>query len=109
MSSEGEIRTDRSNTDESFVLDLNQYIDLCDDQQPEEDLLGCVTTPTERHRTVSHDITPSSNTKDAVHLSSETDQFKNVHSSNEDKNEQVNEHHQHHTTHEKIRTEESNQ
>ena len=105
MSSEGEIRTDRSNTDESFVLDLNQYIDLCDDQQPEEDLLGCVTTPTERHRTVSHDITPSSNTKDAVHLSSETDQFKNVHST-EDKNEQVNEHH---TTPEKIRTEESNQ
>ena len=108
MSSEGEIRTDRSNTDESFVLDLNQYIDLCDDQQPDEDLLGCVTTPTERHRTVSHDITPSTNAKEAVHLSSETDQFKNVHS-NEDKHEQVNEHQHQHYTPEKIRTEESNQ
>jgi hypothetical protein len=31
LSSEGEIRTDRSNTDESFCLDLNQYIDFCDE------------------------------------------------------------------------------
>ena len=31
LSSEGEIRTDLSNTDESFELDLNQYIDFCDE------------------------------------------------------------------------------
>ena len=37
LSSEGEIRTDMSNTDESFNLDLEQYINFCDD--PKEDNL----------------------------------------------------------------------
>lgn len=37
LSSEGEIRTDRSNTDESFCLDLNQYIDFCDDMPAAQD------------------------------------------------------------------------
>ena len=31
LSSQGDIRTDLSNTDESFVLDVNQYLDFCDD------------------------------------------------------------------------------
>ena len=31
LSSEGEIRTDRSNTDESFEIDLEQYINFCDE------------------------------------------------------------------------------
>ncbi len=35
LSSVGEIRTDRSNTDESFELDLNQCIDLCDEEPVE--------------------------------------------------------------------------
>jgi len=30
-SSQGDIRTDMSNTDESFVLDVRHYIDFCDD------------------------------------------------------------------------------
>lgn len=50
LSSEGEIRTDRSNTDESFVLDMNQYIDFCDEPAEEN---HCAS-PTERARANSH-------------------------------------------------------
>ena len=31
LSSEGEIRTDVSNTDESFELNIQQYIEICDE------------------------------------------------------------------------------
>ena len=49
LSSEGEIRTDKSNTDESFELDLNQYIDFCD--EPTE---GNHEEPSTRLRANSH-------------------------------------------------------
>lgn len=35
LSSQGSIRTDLSNTDESFNLDVQQYVDFCD--EPNED------------------------------------------------------------------------
>lgn len=37
LSSEGEIRTDVSNTDESFELQLQPYIDFCDDLDDDEE------------------------------------------------------------------------
>ena len=49
LSSEGEIRTDVSN-DESFVLDLNQYIDFCDEPAEEN---RC-ESPSARLRANSH-------------------------------------------------------
>ena len=53
LSSQGEIRTDLSNTDESFALDLNQYIDFCDEYVEE---INC-DSPTERLRSNSHQFT----------------------------------------------------
>ena len=50
LSSEGEIRTDISNTDESFNLDLEQYINFCDD--PKEDNL--VYSESSRRRSRSY-------------------------------------------------------
>ena len=38
LSSEGEIRTDVSNTDESFELNLQQYMEICD--EPNENMIG---------------------------------------------------------------------
>ena len=38
LSSEGEIRTDVSNTDESFELNLQQYVEICD--EPNENMIG---------------------------------------------------------------------
>ena len=38
LSSEGEIRTDVSNTDESFELNLQQYMEICD--EPNENMNG---------------------------------------------------------------------
>ena len=37
LSSEGEIRTDVSNTDESFELNLQQYMEICD--EPNENMI----------------------------------------------------------------------
>ena len=37
LSSQGDIRTDLSNSDESFVLDVNQYIDICDEPGDKDD------------------------------------------------------------------------
>ena len=37
LSSVGEIRTDRSNTDESFEFDLNNCINFCDDDPTRDD------------------------------------------------------------------------
>eukprot|EP00354_Favella_ehrenbergii_P006861 CAMPEP_0170476278 /NCGR_PEP_ID=MMETSP0123-20130129/17730_1 /TAXON_ID=182087 /ORGANISM="Favella ehrenbergii, Strain Fehren 1" /LENGTH=73 /DNA_ID=CAMNT_0010747231 /DNA_START=1065 /DNA_END=1286 /DNA_ORIENTATION=- len=31
LSSQGDIRTDMSNTEESFVIDVHQYIEFCDE------------------------------------------------------------------------------
>ena len=54
LSSEGEIRTDMSNTDESFNLDLEQYIDFCDD--PKEDNLVYSSSSRRRSRSYALDI-----------------------------------------------------
>ena len=37
LSSVGEIRTDRSNTDESFEFDLSNCINFCDDEPARDD------------------------------------------------------------------------
>ena len=54
LSSDGEIRTDMSNTDESFNLDLEQYIDFCDD--PKEDNLVYSNSSRRRSRSYALDI-----------------------------------------------------
>ena len=54
LSSEGEIRTDMSNTDESFNLDLEQYINFCDD--PKEDNLVYSNSSRRRSRPYVLDI-----------------------------------------------------
>jgi len=45
LSSQGDIRTDRSNTDESFSLDVHQYIDFCDEPVDGDNL--CERKPSE--------------------------------------------------------------
>lgn len=54
LSSQGEIRTDMSNTDESFNLDLEQYINFCDD--PKEDNLVYSSSSRRRSRSYVLDI-----------------------------------------------------